>query len=820
MRRNVQLCLALVMLMLPGCGQPAASPKPTATPVPTDTPVPPAPTATPMPTDAPDPAPPTATAVEVSGEEMPDFSDDFESGELPAGHDGPAEVGYYTWSDGSAVSIKAVEVSENDDLALPDQSGMNSVLQLNTDIKSGGWAGFTHAFANETLDTWTHQDWSTYEGIAMWVYGNGTGGTLFVDIQDNRNPDSQSDDAERWSYDISDDFEGWQYLEMPFDEFRRKDIGNGAPNDGFTLTEVHGYAVGAYGSVEMGQQANYVDQVALYGVAPERPLEITFVKTEYSVKEGGKTTLRLKLSRTADEAVYVSYTTVEGSATLDRDYTLPGEPVVFEPGTTEQSFKISAVDDAVAEGREQTLVVLSDPRGAVLGIQARAILTIRDDESPDPNLIMDFDEYPPFVAAECVALSIVEVAADAQLSLPGQADGENVLAVTYQATESQAGFSRRFAEGQDWSEHAGLSFWFHGSNSGDTITVELLDNQISTTADMNPADWQLVWSDEFDDPAGTPPDPGIWKPEVGDGRLQGIPGWGNGELEYYTASPENAATDGEGNLVITARELDPETSNLRCWYGPCEYTSARLITWGRAEFAFGRVEARLKLPRGQGLWPAFWMLGTDLAKVGWPQSGEIDIMENVGREPATVHGTIHGPGYSGGSGVGAGHDLPDGNVSDDFHVYAIEWTPDQIRWFVDGENHFTATPDSIPSGTEWVYNHPFFLILNLAVGGNWPGPPDEATTFPQTMHVDYVRVYGAPNTSERFGYAFADDFVGWKQITIRFDALTRSANQPDGAPDDGLTLTEVWGYGFGLPAGSGGSFYIDQLRWDDGTAGG
>jgi beta-glucanase (GH16 family) len=299
---------------------------------------------------------------------------------------------------------------------------------------------------------------------------------------------------------------------------------------------------------------------------------------------------------------------------------------------------------------------------------------------------------------------------------------------------------------------------------------------------------------------------------VGDGLLNGIPGWGNGEFEYYTANPENAATDGEGNLVITARELDTATSGLRCWYGPCEYTSARLITWDRAEFKFGRVEARLRLPYGQGLWPAFWMLGADLADVGWPQSGEIDIMESVGFEPTTIHATVHGPGYSGGEGIGAGYDLPQGTVSEEFHVYAIEWTPDQIRWLVDEVNSFTAAADDIPAGTKWVYNHPFFLILNVAVGGNWPGAPDETTAFPQTMHVDYVRVYGAPDTAERFEHTFSDDVSGWKQITIPLAELVRSADQPIGAPDDGLGLIEVWGYGLKLPAGRSGRFYLDRMR--------
>jgi beta-glucanase (GH16 family) len=334
----------------------------------------------------------------------------------------------------------------------------------------------------------------------------------------------------------------------------------------------------------------------------------------------------------------------------------------------------------------------------------------------------------------------------------------------------------------------------------------LLDNR---APDPGPSGWSLVWSDEFDDPAGTPPRPAHWTPEIGDGTIVGNPGWGNAELEYYTDSIENAATDGQGNLVITAKEAD---GSLICYYGPCEYTSARLISWHKAEFAYGRIEARLQVPYGQGLWPAFWTLGTDIGEVGWPQSGELDIMEHIGREPTMVYGTVHGPGYSGGAGVGAGYEHPEGQAfSDDMHVFAVEWEPGEIRWYVDGTLFFTATPDDV-SG-QWVFDHPFFIILNVAVGGNWPGYPDETTVFPQTMHVDYVRVYQGPDTAERFESAFVDDFEGWQEVVVPFDSFSRSANQPAGAPDDGLGLTEVWGYGFSLPYGTRTeSLLLDQVR--------
>lgn len=241
-----------------------------------------------------------------------------------------------------------------------------------------------------------------------------------------------------------------------------------------------------------------------------------------------------------------------------------------------------------------------------------------------------------------------------------------------------------------------------------------------------------TWADEFNGSAGSAPDSSKWTLETGGS------GNGNNELQYYTNSTQNASLDGNGNLVITARKnTDP---GLQCWYGTCQYTSARLNTARTFTQAYGRYEARIKIPRGQGIWPAFWMLGDNLGSAGWPNSGEIDIMENVGKEPNTVHGTIHGPGYSGGAGIGASYSLPGGKAfADDFHTFAVDWSPNALVWSVDGQTYQTRTPSDL-NGNRWVFDHPFFIILNLAAGGNWPGSPDGSTSFPQTMTVDYVRV--------------------------------------------------------------------------------
>ncbi|MFI9844712.1 RICIN domain-containing protein [Nonomuraea sp. NPDC051941] len=265
------------------------------------------------------------------------------------------------------------------------------------------------------------------------------------------------------------------------------------------------------------------------------------------------------------------------------------------------------------------------------------------------------------------------------------------------------------------------------------VLVALLAPLVGT-AGAAPAPGPLVWSDEFNGAAGSAVDQSKWRFDIGGS------GWGNNEQQYYTDSTRNAAMDGAGNLVITARRENP--ANYQCHYGTCQYTSARLLTAATFTRAYGRFEARMKLPRGQGIWPAFWMLGDNIGQVGWPGSGEIDIMENIGREPSTVHGTIHGPGYSGSGGIGAPYSIG-GVFADAFHTFAVDWSPNLIIWYVDGVEYQRRTPADL-GGNRWVFDHPFFMIMNVAVGGYWPGYPDGTTTFPQTMSVDYVRVYAPP----------------------------------------------------------------------------
>ncbi|HEY4013982.1 MAG TPA: family 16 glycosylhydrolase [Polyangiaceae bacterium] len=258
------------------------------------------------------------------------------------------------------------------------------------------------------------------------------------------------------------------------------------------------------------------------------------------------------------------------------------------------------------------------------------------------------------------------------------------------------------------------------------------------SADADLPGWTLTWSDEFDEPDGSAVDPTKWAHEVGG------TGWGNQELEYYTDGTANAVVTG-GNLVITATAAG--ASSLSCWYGPCQYTSARLKTEGLFAQAYGRFEARIQLPAGQGLWPAFWTLGDNISSVSWPACGEIDIMEAVDGEPLRNHGSLHGPVSPGSStsynltGTAPATTTP---LSTSFHTYAVEWDPGTVRFLVDDVAYETQTTASLTQNAAngvWEFDHPFFILLNVAVGGNFPGPPDAAAVFPQAMKVDWVRVY-------------------------------------------------------------------------------
>lgn len=418
--------------------------------------------------------------------------DDFESGIPASAAEGGAGIGFVPWGDAfENVTLAARQIVVGSSLALPIAADTpNTVLAIHYEI--GSWGGFTHAFTDGR--EWTSMDWTAYNALSFWLYGNNTGGQIQIDLFDNRRRNVPGDTAERFFYRISDDYAGWRQFTIPFSLFQRRTDWqpNGAPDDGLGLNRVSGYAFGFPAGV--GAQTAYLDHVGL--------------------------------------------ATVEGEAII-----------IWEGDAVEAAAQISAALEA-----------------------------------------------------------------------------ENM-----------------------WNER----------------------------------NWNLIWSDEFDGAAGTPIDPTKWTAEIG-GH-----GWGNNEREYYTDRVENASLDGAGNLAIVARQENP--GDYTCHYGQCEYTSARLITRDKFEFTYGRVEARIRVPYGQGIWPAFWMLGENIGQVGWPSSGEIDIMEVIGREPNMLYGTIHGPGYSGANGFGSSirSETP---LANDFHVFAIDWDPDVIRWYFDGVQYHRATP--------------------------------------------------------------------------------------------------------------------------------
>jgi beta-glucanase (GH16 family) len=300
--------------------------------------------------------------------------------------------------------------------------------------------------------------------------------------------------------------------------------------------------------------------------------------------------------------------------------------------------------------------------------------------------------------------------------------------------------------------------------------------QPTPAAEWDLEGWTLVWQDEFDGPEI---DRTKWTFDIG-GH-----GWGNNEWQTYTERPENARIE-DGMLVIEAREEQFVNRN---------YTSARMKTQGLHAWQYGRIEARMKLPYGQGIWPAFWMLGANIQQRPWPGSGEIDIMEYIGRDANRIYGTVHGPGYSGGGGIGNHINMPAGSVNENFHVYAIEWEENEIRWYVDDEQFFSLTSDAVRG--EWVFNQPFFILINLAVGGAWPGYPNESTVFPQFLLVDYVRVYQR-----------ADGVVGKigggpihiGDMVLEADtsddqwrgAVTITVHDAEGNPVEGVNVTGGW----------------------------
>ena len=851
---------------------------------------------------------------------QPIRADDLEYDELPGGTDGDGvAIGFSTFQDASSSVAIALDAAP-DAPVLPHLGPDNRMLRM--DMNVSAFAGFAHAFTDGS--SWITQDWSSSSNFGFWFHGNGDNTEIFVDVLGARNPDSTTDDAQRWTVEFRDDHEGWSFRSWAFEELRFKPIGNGAPGgvgDSFEPSVVHGWAVGALNTG--GEDVTYyVDELVRFGSAEDRPLRVGLAASETRVVEGGTAAVRVRLTRPLAEdegPVEISYRTEAGSAVPGKHYEDVSGTLVFEEGgPTELTFEVPTYDDNKRNYDRTVILRLEGPSG-LLGT-AQGWVTIVDNEATDPTLLDDVEqteyEFDPIDAdlSRIVleedddrarpdqgrfegVLEVDVTGAEAPMAMAGaststvtldpdsvsyrgacQNRGNGVVQVIIHGSEelpvseidhttirvgdaqethtdprtgeprlrvrdvdrdgfddlivhvrmretgltcdtltggvtvemddptpvALGGVARSWADARDLSGAEGISFWFEGTGSGEELTFRLRDN---AAPDPGPEGWELTWADEFDAPEGTPPDPANWSFELGDGTVNQIPGWGNDELQYYTDLPENVRHDGEGNLVIDTLEIDDGEAGPPCYYGPCQYTSARLISQYKQEFKYGRIASSIQVPEGDGLWPAFWALGTNIPEVGWPQTGEIDIMEVVGRLPTTVFGTVHGPGYAGGQSIGRSIDIGE-PVADRSREFAVEWTPGEIVWELDGEEFLTLAPDDVPG--EWVFDNPFFLLLNVAVGGNFGGAVGPDTTFPQRMTVEYVRVYGAPDTAERFETTFVDEVAGWQRVTIPFEDLVRSDEQPEGAPDDGLTLTGARGYEILAPAGS--TFRIDDVR--------
>ena len=243
---------------------------------------------------------------------------------------------------------------------------------------------------------------------------------------------------------------------------------------------------------------------------------------------------------------------------------------------------------------------------------------------------------------------------------------------------------------------------------------------------------RLLWQDNFSGSAGSAPNPANWTYDVGGS------GWGNDELECYTDNRTNSYLDGKGHLVIAAR-YDP---GFLCAGGVRDdYTSARLTTKGLRTLRYGTIVMRAELPTGPGSWPAFWALGQDIGTAGWPASGEIDAAEVIGSEPRTVNGSIHARGWNGQPYVRTSHVQSTTTLSGRFHTYGVTWTPTRITFTFDGHAYYSVTKADATASGNWPFQRPFYLLLDVAVGGTWPGPPTSATRWPQRMVIDYVRAY-------------------------------------------------------------------------------
>ncbi len=535
----------------------------------------------------------------------------------------------------------------------------------------------------------------------------------------------------------------------------------------------------------------------LGGSSPVIAQSVGFSKTFLEVTEGEVLQVTVKLDELSDEDITLSYSLEGIEAKLEQDFVdLTNGNVTIAAGELETTISVTIKDDTKTEEEESFRIYLSNPlsngtpkEGLELGHRKALSVWIIDNETTSDTVVQDFENNE---VIEDTNFVLTDISTSSPLVLPEQTDFETVLTIL--PNNDPQHFQDDFLVRQNWQNAEAISFWYYGDRPEDiVVSVSATDPEKTTSNEP----WKLIWQDEFDKAKGTALNSDYWTTELGDGA-----GWGNSERQLYTDDPETLFHDGEGNLVMRADKL-PEDTNLECYYGPCKYTSARITTEDKVEMHYGRIEGRMKLSSGQGFWPAFWLLGNNFKSVNWPYSGEIDIMENIGREPNKIHGTVHGPGYSGGKGPSSTAFLPNGQAfADDFHTYAVEWEQDEIRWYLNGKKYHTLRPKNLPEDTRWVFEHPFFLTLNLAVGGSWPGYPDDSSIFPQDFIIDYVRVYELPQVRSSFPLSPTSSQApdsNWHKITIPLQHLSEES------------LKEVWNYSITLAA-STTEQHIDRLE--------
>lgn len=706
-------------------------------------------------------------------ETEPILIDDFEMEELFLSNDGAGnDIGYVAWGDtGGNVELRLIDA----------QRGSDDTRALVVDYDIAAFGGFSHVFNDGEVRA--SQDWTSYNTISFWFLGNATDAEIQFEIFDNLNPDVAGDSAERWAFRFVDDSRGWKLVEIPFIDFqRRTDFQpNGALDDGFNLNAVTGYAFGMPAGI--GGNIAVIDDIRISLVeGVDQPAGVGAVLAE--AVEAAPVVERPDIDLAEVEPnpdLLGSIPFVEPIMVADYETGLPyiladGTAIGYVPfgdttgntviGTTQiNPFTAAAIPEisefnqalridynigayggythALTDGESWISIDATNHNAMefwLYGNDTGGIVMVElfDNRAPDStgdtaeryfyHLLDDFEGWQKVT----IPFAFFQRRTDYQ---PNGApnDGFNLDAVAGYAFSFPVGVGQQTA----WVDKV----QFTVVEDPSTVQIGAEDNRVTSvevdeSITWDSREWELLWSDEFDAEAGTSINEDFWTCRIGGG------GWGNNELQYYTCDEENVAHDGEGNLVITAIEetVDGDT----CWYGECRYTSARIVTQDKVEFTHGRVEARIHIPEGQGMWPAFWMLGADFPEVVWPLSGEIDIMENVGNEPNIVHGSMHGPGYSGGQALGNSY-VTDFTFADDFHVFAIDWDPYVVRWYVDGEM-YGLIPVQALGDSVWVYEDDMFLLLNVAVGGFWPGEPDETTEFPQQMLVDYVRVYQLADT--------------------------------------------------------------------------